>query len=113
MLAMSLSSAALGLFASTTWGGAILGDPAEYFAAAAAFGVAGLALAAASRAAGGPTSSASSGGGGSTSSAVNQAERPQDIRIFIEGQGFVQNTEEFARVVGRQISKQASRGGRF
>jgi len=74
-------------------------------------------------ASGGASAGTSVGGGGGGGAAVVPAapgsapsEAPsgfqQDITVFIDGQGFIQDPEEFARQIADQIAQQGARSGR-
>ena len=72
---------------------------------------------------GASVASAGSGGGGGgnfdpvPASPDSPASEPsggfsQDITVFIDGQGFIQDPEEFARQIADQIAQQGARSGR-
>lgn len=81
-----------------------------HFSAAAKAGggaVAALAVGAATRPEGSGASSSPSSPTSSTPTAADaEAGRTVDVRIYIEGQGFVQDIEGFAREVGAEVAQQ-------
>ena len=113
--AQAIYETAIGIAALTPWGEALYGEPAHHFAAAKTFGVAAGALALASRAGG--------RGGADGATGVNQDSfiQPlpaaggqgfvQEVHVFIEGQGFVTDIDEFGRVIRDAIVQQQGRAG--
>jgi len=122
MFATAIVELGAGIAASSgAWGRAIFGDPSAHFRAAAVFGVAGAALAAASNLAGGPggTPTGGSGGGGrgnatptATGTTAAPASMQQNVTIYLDGQGFIQDPTAFAQTLQDSLDRVNKRRGR-
>jgi hypothetical protein len=113
--AQAIYHTALGVAALTKWGEPIYGPASKQFQAAAYFGAAGAALSVASRVIGTPGQGAGVGEDESLNTnplpPLGGGGQAQEIHVFIEGTGFIQDTTEFAREIRDAIESQSQRGG--
>lgn len=117
MFALSLTELMLGTLASIPYIGAFFGGPAAaaaHFGAAAGLAIVGgvwAAIAAVTPSSGGGGATAGAYHGGSGGPGRGNATRQQIVNVYLQGQGFIQDTASFARSLKTEMERQSRKAG--